>query len=438
MASNKEMENNSSDEKNFNKNGEKEGGNEVQNILSSKNDDTKSLKTNQKNSISHEVIQKQDTTKENVVEKVEGDTVYPTDLEAETVSDEGQHYIASDNLENTEDPEELVMDWEINHPDIKLSKKARKIASISASLHIHEKRGITVKDLRKLGMNKDSAERRLQLTKDKGLFIPHEVRIGKQKQYILSNYKYILDSHINKKKKSDYEITPAMLDKDLIVQLLRALSSRKYTFHHIHMQTNLLYKEDYDRIKWKIPSTANNQKVSTFKLTQRRKCTFTVSPTGTVGISFECTLDPYLFHDPSGIVEFFGSCGQALQILKNVTHDRFAVVPSISNWYLLQFEYNKDIPTKDPIIASWAPINGRLRIEYLGTLFQIYPKGLPDVENILRIEAKNTMKEKKKVVDAVSDIIESKRKSKIEGVGGISPFNTAEKLLKRAKENLDS
>jgi hypothetical protein len=58
-------------------------------------------------------------------------------------------------------------------------------------------------------------------------------------------------------------------------------------------------------------------------------------------------------------------------------------VPSIPQWYINQFDYNKDISLRkscDPQVLSWSSIvsYGRIQIEILGTIFQIYPKGLPE------------------------------------------------------------
>jgi hypothetical protein len=121
----------------------------------------------------------------------------------------------------------------------------------------------------------------------------------------------------------------------------------KYVYHNIHLETALNYKEDYDTLKWDIPSSSNRQKVKKFKLEARRNCSIVISSTGTVNISIECTLQPYEFHTPSGLVTFFASCGQIWKLLQLETDDRLTVVPPIDEWYLQRFDYNKDISIQE-------------------------------------------------------------------------------------------
>ena len=108
--------------------------------------------------------------------------------------------------------------------------------------------------------------------------------------------------------------------------------------------------------------------------------------------------------------------------------NRLDVISSIPKWYLTQFDYNKDISEKEspvPIITSYSL---RIQLEYLGAVFQIYPKGLPEIGDCTRIEGQysTTEKEKAVVVDIVTDIIDGKL-----------PFITAEDMLLKSREKLD-
>jgi len=334
-----------------------------------------------------------------VAEKVKEDTI-PNIIR---LDDDENHRLGGNrnNLPESRDlvPEDLVRDWELLHPDKKLKGKAKEVALLAASLHLYDGRGITVKDLTRLGDERDNAERKTYLCKEAGLLVPHEtLKIGKQTRYFLSNYKYIID----KRNRENIEIQP---DKDLILQLLRIVSCRRYQSHDIHLQTILNYKDDYKLIPWNIPSFKNKQKVKTFKLEPRRKCSIVVSPTGTVDISIECTLQSYKFHTPSDLVIFIGACGEVARELKAATCDRTNVVPAISEWWFTQIEFNKDISSKDPELVSWAPVNGRLKIKYLGATFQIYPKGLPELGECDRIEVKFTTKKKVRMTDTLADIV---------------------------------
>ncbi len=142
------------------------------------------------------------------------------------------------------------------------------------------------------GLERDNAERKLQIAKNSGLLIPNEIlKSGNQKQYFLSNYKHVIDAKSRDNK--DTEIIP---DDDITLRLLRVLSDKKYVYHHIHLETNLNYVKDYHLIDWPTPSSKNMQKVKTYKLNPKRKCSFTLSPNGKVNVAIECTLYPFEFH----------------------------------------------------------------------------------------------------------------------------------------------
>ena len=363
--------------------------------------------------------------KEKVAEQVEGDNNSKSQINSNSEEDERE--------ESYSGPESLVRDWESDHRRT-LPPPARELALLAASIHLGEGRGILVSDLKKLGLEKDNAERKLYLSKINGLLVPHDKRIGKQKQYFLANYKYVIDKKEQEKEKY---VSSVLSDRDIIVQLLRALSNKKYQYHHIHLETSLNYKDDYDLFKWDIPSSSNKQKIMSFKLEPRRKCSITISATGTVSISIECTLHPYTFHSSYGLVEFFGSCGQIFRLLQEESGNALNIVPSISEWFLIQFDYNKDLKVKDelPTMLSWAPVNGRLKLEYLGTIFQIYSKILPYLEECLRFEGQHSTKEKKKMVDMIEDIVTANDDY---DNNHRLPFVTAEEMLKKAKEKTNS
>src|SRR4051794_23066836 len=299
------------------------------------------------------------------------------------------------NLKAIDDPESVVRDLEkrnLQRLQLKnLPSQARHELKLAASLHIREAKGLTVDHLQKLHFKKDNAEKIIQDAKRQGLLIPGKNRKGKQKQYYLSNYKHVIDERAKKNYKYK-ELLP--VDKDIIIKLLQILSSRKYVYHNIHLETYLNYsKDDYDAIKWHVKSQRNKQKIKTFKLSLNRDCSIIISRTGTVNISIECSFKPYGFHTPSGLIEFLGSCGQALNVIQAAADNRLDVVPSIPQWYINQFDYNKDMPCSakrntDTQVLSWSDIKayGRLQIEHLGTIFQIYPKGLPDNGDYIRFE----------------------------------------------------
>jgi hypothetical protein len=141
------------------------------------------------------------------------------------------------------------------------------------------------------------------------------------------------------------------------------------------------------------------------------------------------------------LIEFIGSCGQALNVIQAAADNRLDVVPSISQWYINQFDYNKDISHSainngDPQILNWSPIAayGRLQIEFLGTIFQIYPKGLPENGDFTRFEGHYFRK--KNLSETLSDVVDADNDDKEEQETRL-PFVTAEDLLHKAKEKID-
>ena len=126
----------------------------------------------------------------------------------------------------------------------------------------------------------------------------------------------------------------------------------------------------------------------------------------------------------------------------------------------MQFDYNKDIlisninNTSHPQVIGWSPsaassmttANGRLKVKHLGTIFQIYPKGLPNHGDCLILESQYTTKEKKNLKDSISDMIangvreydsnNNKDKDNSERDGKKSPFKTAADLLKNQENSL--
>ncbi len=252
---------------------------------------------------------KGESEKEKVAEQVEGDTNSKSQINSNSEEDELE--------ESYSGPEPLVRDWESDHKQI-LPPPARELALLAASIHLGEGRGILVSDLKRLGLEKDNAERKLYLSKVNGLLVPHDKRIGKQKQYFLTNYKSCIDK---KEQQEKFGIDETLWDKDIIIQLIRTLSNEKYQYHHIHMETSLNYKDDYDLFKWNIPSLGNKQKVRSFKLEPRRKCSITISATGTVNISIECTSIHihFILHmawqsSLGHVVKFLGCCRKSLEM----------------------------------------------------------------------------------------------------------------------------
>ena len=362
---------------------------------------------------------------ESIAEKVKEDTISQTPIET-TVVTKGydNHLLSNTSISNKEhnldehqifgndidfetsakDPENLVREWESNNKV--LSSNFRKIALHAATIHITKGKGITVSDLVDIGFGKDYTEKLLPQAVERGLLQRHENRLGKQHQYVLSNYIHILNSiDANKEEEEEEEVLPT----DVSLLLAHELSKMRYVYHNIHLTTSINYKDDYHLFNWGIPSIENKQKVHTFTLEPKRSVTFIVSPNGTVNISIECTYHHFEFHTAEGLMNFFGICGQIFTYLQLCTKSRVNVVPSFSNWSLMQFDYNKDLPTKtlkdkySSKVINWSS-KGVLRVYYLGVIFRIYCKMMPYIGECLRAEGRFSTKEEVKISDSIPRI----------------------------------
>ncbi len=123
-------------------------------------------------------------------------------------------------------------------------------------------------------------------------------------------------------------------------------------------------------------------------------------------------------------------------------------ISSIYEWHIQRFDYNKDISLSNlrgrPPLEnmSWTS-KGLLKIKYLGTIFQIYSKELPEKGANLRVEGHFSTGEKNNVIDTVEDmVLLSNSRSdlsnlKYENKRRKHPFTTAEEMLRdlRNKSN---
>jgi len=400
--------------------------------------------------------------KEAVAAKVKGATISQSTIES-TSTNEGNNgsiinegssndrnngnrstTMASDialDTSSTDPVEDLVREWESKNKE--LSATFREIARQTAIINITRGRGITVSDLVDNEIGLDNAEKLLPQAVNIGLLIRLENRLGKQHQYCLSNYVHILNSKDDKEK----EILPS----DVSLLLARELSGMKYVYHNIHLVTTLNYKDDYNVLNWNVPSEGNKQKMQSFTLEPRRSVNFRISSRGTVNISIQCTYHPFEFHTATGLMNFFGTCGKIDTYLQLCTKNRINVVPWFGNWSLMQFDYNKDLSTKDlkdkyhSKVISWSS-KGVLKVYYLGVIFRIYCKMMPYIGECLRAEGRFSTKEKVKIADSMSRI------SAVCGTGADTfndadnaednkkhPFTTIEEMLlnKRRSERDD-
>jgi hypothetical protein len=416
----KESKSNNSCEKNDQKSNDSHGTSVSENIekTESKGGDNKRVVVSDKGSeISTGQLEK-------VGEKVEGVNQPAVPVNITNNNMENDFPLTSQTKSIVETPEDLIREIETRLGK-SLPKKMRNLVSLTANINLGEGRGITVKDLQSSTVSKDMAEKKIYQLKSANILVPLTIRYGKMKQYALSNYVHTLES---KFKNIELE---EILPGDIGIWLAKEMSKENYVYHNVHLETHFNYKEDFSEIRWQVPSMKNKQKVQSFKLAPRRNCTFTLSPTGNVRISIECTLAPFRFHSASGLIEFFVTCGQILNILQTAANNRINVVPKVGEWYLRRFDYNKDVSIVElqkqfPQLISWST-KGQFKIAYMGTIFQIYFKEMPFIGECVRMEGQFSTNITEKLSDKIPEIVKGEFNDK-------HPFTTLEELLLKGQE----
>ena len=119
-----------------------------------------------------------------------------------------------------------------------MSNKLREFALKVAAIHLDkdDSRGVTVKDIGTLlgCKNIDAAEARKDRCIGMGLLEPHStLKDGKQKLYFLSNYIHVVNERLKQRSKKEIAVPP----EDISFALIKVLSSRKCSYHHISLRT---------------------------------------------------------------------------------------------------------------------------------------------------------------------------------------------------------
>lgn len=298
----------------------------------------------------------------------------------------------------------IVRDWESSH-NRSLRGTNKDIALKTAYLQLSQKRGIVRRDLQNwYNYNPNYARRKIYiLQKDLGLLVPlsSHRRIGRFQQYCISTE---LDKFHEEIQNTRAGVDGSSVGGDgqtprmLIQYLVAILSRKKATFHKLQLYTELP-SELYEDLKWAIPSPRNKGKIGEFQIEHRRLVKFEIYPEGGTYISMSSTANAYELHTPKGLVDFFSSLGEARSTLKAECRDRHRV-PPVTSWKLKGFDKDKTISLleleKDfPQVMKFWSSEG-IKIEYLGEVFQIYGKIMPETGPAFRFEVQPTVEDPEK------------------------------------------
>lgn len=283
--------------------------------------------------------------------------------------------------------EEIILDIERRF-NIRFKDKQRQVIEYIATLNF-KRGGITVKKLRsQFNYTKDYAEKVIYELKRCGILKSSGMRNGHMLTYFLSNMQdYIPVKNMTKKNPNGNTNEYSCLDNQLIVTLLKYLTTNKGVFHNFRLQTRLRDKEDYGLLKvgrgWKLQSERNKIKVMRIVLSWSRRVRLQVSPNGTVEIYIACSNNPYDLHHDIGLSEFFADIGKIDFILEGEFGFSYPV-EHFYEWHIVRVDYNYDIEKIDlSYLSSGTAI---LQLKHLSHIYQFYTKQLPDKGLVLRIE----------------------------------------------------
>src|SRR6476659_4901159 len=162
------------------------------------------------------------------------------------------------------------------------------------------------------------------------------------------------------------------INSDSIIEswLIRIMSNKPNPeFHHITLETNIKYSEDYKRIPlttdgWHIPSNRNKAKVFKCSYNRHREYTIIVYPNGKVMIMIEASYHPYKWYSHDDWMQLREICGSIFQRFKDSLSIEPLIHNNVSDWTVKQLDINYDIPMS-PLDSKSSPSKGSLSVARL-------------------------------------------------------------------------
>ncbi len=346
----------------------------------------------------------------------------------------------NNNYNNWLQAGKIVRDWESSRHR-SLHGRNKDIALKTAYLQLVQKRGIVRRDLQNwYNYNPNYARRKIYiLQKNLGLLVPlgGHPRIGRLQQYCISTeldkfHEEIQHTHAGVDDSSAEDDDQA--HRTLIQYLVSTLRSRKLTFHKLQLHTELP-SELYEDLAWAIPSPKNKAKVKEFRIEHRRSVTFEIYPEGGTNINMSSTANAYELHTPKGLVDFFSSLGEARSILKTECHDVHRI-PHVASWKLKAFDKDKTISLLEveedipQVIRFWS--SEGIKVEYLGKVFQIYGKVMPETGPAFRFEVQSSVEDPEK---DLTEVIFKETLSEEDSSAAFQSIHELQKRVERLEDN---
>jgi len=295
--------------------------------------------------------------------------------------------------------------------------QSKDLENLAIGKYKINKKGITFIDLiKKFGVSKNKAQRKLKNGKKSGLLFTLDNR-SKPQQYFPSCIKAEIIKKQNDLEKNRLIGTTGVtsnnhtfssknpLDNALIYQIISSFLSSLCTvpshplfMHNIHLWTKI-DKSHYDELFQKLLFDENQAKTYTERIGVRQVI-YKFNKRGSVQIDIESSRAPFKIELDDDVNSFFVFLGQVKDRLATLLNDpRERIVPDVNNWVLKSCDFNKDMEYEGDI-GQLLDVN--IQLKYAGKAFRLYVKALDD-KFIIRKE--RTMKVDKPVFTFFNDDI---------------------------------
>jgi hypothetical protein len=191
----------------------------------------------------------------------------------------------------------------------------------------------------------------------------------------------------------------SIVTESLKGQVLPLLASAPLHIHNMHFKLKIT-PDCYIQLNLS-KSNRNNGKHHYERIGIKRHVDYTFYPNGTVNITTECSDNPFKLEnesDHSILLSFLGQLRDRLLILLGDKQEE-KLIPNITEWYLTEFDINKDIKVSDLLHLTAL----KTQVKHLDHIFRIYIKSKgPDT--VCRVEQSISPNNKKPAIDAINDI----------------------------------
>jgi hypothetical protein len=187
----------------------------------------------------------------------------------------------------------------------------------------------------------------------------------------------------------------------LLGYVLPMLPSSSFYIHNFHFHLNIssgIYKQIGIE---KIGNKNNGKQYST--MIGKARVTYTFYPKGTVNVEVKCSDNPFRVettNDYNNLLLFFNSLRETLsQYLRDTQTVMTAIISVIEDWYLTEYDINKDIKLDDHSLHIAVV---KIQIKYHLHLFRIYIKSIGK-SKFCRIE-ENRKQNNKNPIETINEI----------------------------------